>query len=484
MNKTKALQIVITCLVMGCIVFFAACNDDEKGELLKHSAYQFDFEEYTVLPSESFPYINKYFTPTHAAKYYMNAWLMSRYYVVADGSTADITYDFKDYDRPEYLDKLNSELVELDLGDYAMVWGDVYANFFTPDVSSSNIPEILDVKKRTEDVEEGDYCIIAYNYSPTNATINANEKVVYFSDNFNSIPGANWDEFDYEGWYNKETSGVGLKWRLRIAGEDRIPTAYSRGKSGSNSWLINRNGVDLRYAKNPMLTFGYGMGYYDESQPNESFDCMTMYVTNKLDAMDPTISKWTDVSETAGIRSITPVTGYPGRSPLKLDLKKYVGDYFHLGFNYNLPKRNDPYTLAPLYYVDNIDVYEMRDVAKVDAKEVVYDVFTYTNNKWESVSDLYYVLQAEDYLQLNVLSMSPQEALSLIPPFLDTKFPAASAQDKIIVVYKINETHMGASEFTFDGTVWSEAGSDITKKTDRYTYTKELGWQYQPIEKK
>lgn len=474
MNKLK---ISVIAFILGSITIFISCEDDSKGSLFKHSSYKFIFDNYEQLPSNSFPNINKFFTPSNAAQYYIPVWLNERYYSIAEGSTAEVIYKFKDYDRPEYLEKLNRELKTLNLGDYSVVWNNIYASFFTPDIPATRIAEIL---TQNEEAEIGDFRIVSYNYSPESAIIKNDQKVYYFKEDFNGITGGDFSQFEYKGWYNQDLSSVGYKWRVKQNGAvDRIAMAYSRGSKGSSSWLINTNAVDLRYALNPILNFGYGFGYLDQSQPSESFDCMTMYLTNKFDGKSPSSSSWSDVSTEAGLRSITPSTGYPGRPKQTLNLTKYIGDYLHIGFHYYLPTRNNPYSLAPLYYVDDIEIAEIRDVAEVSSIQVKYDIFIYNGSTWEIAENTYYALQTEDYEELNTAFLTPLEAVEKLLSLLNAKFTDSTPQEKKIIVYKISETNMGASEFIFDGTSWLEAGGEIKDKADRYVYRANDGWTYE-----
>lgn len=474
MNKLKFLVIAF---ILGSITTFISCEDDDKGSLFKHSSYKLTFDNYDQLPSNSFPNVNKFFTPANAAKNYIPGWLNERYYSIADGSTAEIIYKFKDYDRPEYLEKLNRELRTLDLGDYQIVWGDIYASFFTPDIPATKIAEILNQK---EEAEAGDFRIVFYNYSSESAIIKNDQKIYYFREDFNGITGGDFSQFEYKGWYNQDLSGVGYKWRVRVNGAtDRIAMAYSRDSKGSSSWLINTEPIDLRYALNPTLKFGYGLGYLDQSQPTESFDCMTMYLTNKFDGKNPSSSSWQDVSTEAGLRDLTPATGYPGRPTQSLNLTNHVGDYLHMGFHYYLPTRNNAYSLAPLYYLDNIEISEIRDIAEVTSTEGKYSIFIYDGSTWNMVDDTYYALQPEDYNELNVGFLTTLEAAEKLPAFLNQKFADSASQEKKIVVYKISETNMGASEFIFDGSNWIEAGGEIADKTDKYIYRSNTGWGYE-----
>ncbi len=457
-------------------MLLVSCSKNEPRELLKVTNYQFTFNDYSTLPGSSFAYANQYFTPQHPAKEYIADWLFGRYYTVAEGSTALVSYRYRDYDHPESLNKLSQTVKVFAPNDYKVVWGEVYADFFTPSMTpEQEIPKILAAQGQAE---EGDFKVVQYQYSAVEATIVPNKEVVYLSEDFNTVGGNDWAQLSYTGWYNQDVSGIGIRWRIRVAGANRIPTGYSRDRRGADSWLINANSVDLGAARNPNLSFTYGIGYFVQNQPSESFDCLTVNLTSSFNGTNPALSTWKDVSEVSGIRNVTPASGYPGTSTYTVNLAEFVGGNVHVGFRYYLPTRSANYAMAPLYYVDNIKISEKLDVAEVPATEKKYGLFVYKDYQWEAVDDSFYILQDVDYLSINMPTLNAVQAAQHLPLFLDSKFSSANVGDMITVVYKRNENDTAASQFEYTESGWKSAGRDIETKVDRYIFTDATKWAY------
>ncbi len=476
--KNYKLYIYLILFAVQGVLLWSCDDNDEKGDLLKVSDYKFAFKDYTTLPSTSFPYSNLYFTPNYPAKEFIPDWLFSRYYTVAEGSTALITYDFRDYDQPETLTKLSQEIKTFTYNEYKYAWDDIYATFFTPSKSAeTQVPVVLDA---LIDAEDGDYKIVRYDYSATEAIIEYDKEIVYFSEDFNGLLGDNFSQFTYAGWYNSDVSGIGKKWQTRKGtGDNRIAMAYSRSVRGSDSWLINEKAIDLKNSLNPILTFTYGSGYYEPGYPDENMDCMTLNLTDYFNGTNPSLSEWKDVSQESGIRDVDrKVSAYPSTFNLSLDISDFAGKFFFLGFRYYLPTRAANYTKSPLYYVDNVKVSEKRDVASVPSTEGQYAIFMYADGQWNIVDDSYYILQDTDYVTINLPSLSAIQASQHLPGFLNGKFNNATVGAKKVVVYKMNETLTGAGDFEYTSSGWKEAAKEIETQTDKYVFKNDTKWTY------
>lgn len=434
------------------------------------------FSEYMTLPIESFPYKNSHFSSEHPAQKHLPSWLFNKYYSPPQGSTTWVDYAFTDYvPSPEVETLSNLPIRTVTSGDLTHIWGDVVADYLTPSKPETLLPEIL--KKKFPNPEEGVLNVIVYNYSDDEGTITTENKT-YLTENFNSHPGAGWSVLSVDNWFNGNTFN-GRPYRTMVAGVNKIPMAYDRDNPGSDAWLINKIPVDLRAASKPILHFSYGLGYFVENDPEESFDCMHLKVSNKFDGSDPTKSTWIDLSENSGIRETQKDPGYPGITHYEVDLSDFAGDDLFVGFNYHLPKRATKYNKAPLYYVDDVRITDTKKSAASTSKVRKYAIFQYQNNTWKEKTGSFYILQASDYDALGMETLSSVEAEFSIPPLLSTKYPEATSGDNIIIVYNAPSGVSVANEFIYKEQGWIMAGAEPIMMTDKYVYNKETGWTYE-----
>ena len=125
-----------------------SCDNQQTDELMiekrKLQDQNITFLEYSKLPKNSAPNLNKYFDETNNAKDYLPDWLSSKLYQIEDQSSVVVSYKYKQ-DRTGDLDNFSKPIITLRSEDYMQLWGGIpFVNTFTPSVSPmTKIPELL-----------------------------------------------------------------------------------------------------------------------------------------------------------------------------------------------------------------------------------------------------------------------------------------------------------------------------------------------------
>ncbi len=470
-------------IVLSLALLVGSCQKDEDGELLKVVHLKVNFNEYSSLPNNSQPHINKYFTPQDQANKFLQDWLFGKYFSVKEGSIAHVTYDFRNYDKPaELLMLSNKAIIKLKADDYKMPWNNIESNFYTPTISpESSIPLVLnkDIKS-----EEGDYQIVEYNYSPVDATILYDQKVHKFNEDFNSPTSTDWGAIKTATWFNKITEGTGRVWSTILNKTATTPNAFSYNRTeGADSWLVTSQPIDLTLSHEIQFSFDFGWGYYVTNEPLR----LQILVSESFDGSNPLNSNWTDVTDQfltsidGGVNfyglketvNTLPSSGYPGlRAYTIKDFSTYYGKKIYIAFRDKLlPVKTDgsKYSTASLYFIDNIKITEIKDVATSTNVEKRYDVFNYADGKWKLMKNSIYVLQPGDYLDPNNPTLSSSSSASYIATILNNKFGANEGERKIVVYLKSDSTTL-AEDYIYENGSWKQNAPPIIKKTDKYVF--------------
>lgn len=468
------------------LTLLTSCGDDEDTGKDKYDfpkvnfpslEEKLTFTDYMTLPIESEAYKNSQFSPLAPAIDFLPSWLSNKYFNPSEGSIAWVSYNYNEYVVPTEIDLLTGlDTNVLTITDFNDIWGDIAGDFFTPSKPESLMTDILD-KKLTG--VENQYYVISYYYSNEEATIKDDE-IIYLNENFNSDTGGAWSVLNVASWYSRNTMG-GRPWRINVAGINKIPLAYDRDYAGSDAWLINKTAINLTKALKPILSFKYGCGYFVTSTTGteSSFDCMYLKVSDNFDGENPSSSTWDDLSEESGIRSATKAPAYPGTATFTMDLSAYAGKNFFVGFNYYLPQRSSKYTVAPLYYVDDIKISEIKKTAISNTKEKKHALYAYRDDQWINETEQFYLLQPTDYTALGIEALSKTEAEVMIPKILTSKFSSLNLGNKKLVIYTSSSGKTLASEFTFTIDGWALADIQSVTMTDKYVYKKQTGWTFE-----
>ena len=453
-----------------------SCDNQQTDELMiekrKLQDQNITFLEYSKLPKNSAPNLNKYFDETNNAKDYLPDWLSSKLYQIEDQSSVVVSYKYKQ-DRTGDLDNYRKPIITLRSEDYMQLWGGIpFVNTFTPSVSPmTKIPELLSSLSETS---EGAVQLVEYNYSKDNAYIKPQNKIFYLNEDFNSANGS----LSNLEWDNRTRNST-RRWIMRTYNNDSRALATANGvtepeKTQLDTWLISHE-IDLTQAIDPKLTFDLSLGYFS----GDLFFSVYLTLAEDYD-MNSWINpaKWVDISEHFDL----PTTGPSGYGSLlnrgEFSLKEYAGKKIRVGFRYT-GKVNLESNISTTYELDNVKIQEVADQLVVSSSQKKYSLFKYENGKWEMDNgDKLYVLQPEDYNYLNVQYIDDEKASLLIPKILAKKIK--TLEGNIKVVYKNTPQSSYADEFSFLNGSWTQISPlFVITKEDRYIYNEsENNWNY------
>ena len=477
--KTGIMKRINSIILILLFVFgMPSCDDDWKNKdaPMNNIAHyeRVSFTDYSSFPAESFPAINEYFSPNNPAAGYLESWLNSTHFSVDVGSTANVEYDFMDYDRDDSLNQLSQRLLIMEPKDYKLAWGTPFVEAFTPSKPAlTEIPKIL--KANIPNPEENPYKVVQYNYSSVEPTIEYNKEVVYYKEDFNRFSATGtWGNFDIPGIFKKNLESHGRIWQIYNRSSRVAMLGYLRNGRGGNIWFITYE-LDLSAAVNPVFQFDLGVGYYQDG-----IDYLNVKVTDEFDSLDPNNSAWKDLTNIMGVKDVPNVTGYPSTfKTLTADLAEYAGKKIYIAFQCVLPIQETNYTLSALYVIDDIKLSETRDVASIPSSEVVYKTFKYDNNNWSELTSVY-TLQIADYEYLGLNVMNLEQAREKIPLLLAQRITNPKAGQELVVSYKQSEIQCYAENYIYNDGKWAyEKMPDLIKKIDKFEYKSlDEKWKY------
>lgn len=446
------------------LFMFNACYDTsyENGPMNNLANYEsIVFDQYQNLPNGSFPYINSYFSPKNPAHMYLPTWLNNNFFSMDVNSTASVVYDFMNFDRADSLNYMSQTYKLISSMEYKNVWGTPFVESFTPSKPAETIiPSILSAQTFPTE-----YVVVKYNISVEEPLIELNKEVLYLNQNFNFLTGATWAEFTPPvGYFNKDISGKGRVWStyvINATANNRAIMANCNDKTGGDMWFVTSR-IDLTAAVTPRFTLDLGTGYH------KGHDCLKVLITENFNGSDPETSQWQDISNELGVRNIPAVAGYPSLHNLKIiDLSAYVGKSVYIALNYYLPTKSTNYTDATLYVVDNMKMYETRDVASINNVQEKYDVYKRVDENWGKLESVY-VLQPDDYGSVGLQDIPIVKSEEYISQILKDKIITT---DNIVVVYKTTSTSTYAESFIKTDDIWKKAPlPPIEKQTDKFIY--------------
>lgn len=455
----KLIYIATSFLLFGLL----ACSDDKEEEVtFSKKDIALSFIEYAALPEGSSPAMNKFFTESDPAKNYLPAWLNSLNMTLGNGSTATISYDYKNANRPDRLEQLEIPAEQLSLEDYKEIWGKPFIEALTPSKSPNDqIPAWL--AEKYPSAQTGDYKLVEYFYSNEEPSLKTNVTVSYLSEAFDNIGESSFREL---GWLNL-TANSTRTWISRIAsGISRAmytPNGQSAGTE-TDAWLISKE-LDFSSAVSPKFSFDIAAGYY-------TIHCISILISDTYKEGDnPTYSQWTDITDSFNIPRSGPAGYGTLQSAGEVALLKYAGKKVRIAFRYT--GFVDPeLERGTTYEIDNIKISEVTDVFSVSRKENKKQLFIYDGTNWEGVSEEeIYVLQNSDYESLQIQSIDAHYAENILVSFLKKNFSGYEEGSKITLMYSTGVDKLTANEFSFKSGKWQlDSLPTIIVKKDKYVY--------------
>lgn len=418
------------------------------------------------------------------------------YYGLSDGSAINLTYNQVGQDLPEILTGLNAaKSYTVSESDYQEAYGSTedYAPAFAPSYpAASYIPAILGGE--FGDAEKGDYVLVSYNQSDVDPNFETRFELSSVIGNSLQVGS----EVEVNGIITAEcTRGFILTDKggsILVYSGDYAAGTYSVGQlvnlKGSvasfknclqidyNSAVITPMGSDSKYEyPNPVeLTADYLVAANANQNP----------VTAVYGVMTGTISvsgNYVNVvldGTTAARGSI-----YYASDDLKAKLQDGV-KYTLYGYFTQTSTSGDTVN-ANFVVVDvNAAAKSPRRVVSIPSNGV-YAVYTFNGSRWEAVTGDVCVLQPSDYAAMGVGSynnLSGEQPAQFLPVLLRQKYPYATADKQIYVVYRWYEskvTSVACAQYTYDGSDWIDSITTNGVETVTSQFVRRDGvWQLDP----
>lgn len=323
--------------------------------------------KYTAVLSEDVDELKKLasvkaFSSTEFASRYLVPFLEKKYPTSDIGSAIVLTYN-QYATLPEYLSALyDAKTYNVSSKDYAAIWGEVKANYFTPKKPLSKYAANL-LSTAYPDAEAGDVRVIAYNQSgtePADAPIFDTE----INETFSTVT-AN-AAADVTGWKNIAVKGSGL-WQGKLYNGNQYVQCSSYKLGAIESWFVSPC-VSLEEAVEPKLAFDVCVGNYNA-------DCFSVLISEDFDGNDVSTATWTDVTEHFAFEG--PAKGYGTLQPAGvLDMSAYKSSPIYVAFRYIGDGDNNASTT---YQVDNVQLGDVVDVAETEVYAEAFDESQFDN---------------------------------------------------------------------------------------------------------
>ena len=414
---------------------------------------------------------NLEFPSEESARKYIPAFLASNYYQLNNGSDVKVTYNLTGNQPAEVL-AINAGIKSYTVtdADYQQAWGseENYIGAFAPAATAAaNIPAIL--ADAMSDAKEGDYVAVNFREATTNPVFGGTEapaEVVVLDQPLNqSFDDCTTDDVNLgEGldhvWYTSSFGGVGYV---------RASAYANKTNHAAESYLVTPV-FSLKDITDAVLTFNQEWNYFSSVDAvatettvwarEKGGEWKQLTVPNKCEELKFTWKESGDVS-----------------------LAAFEGKDIQIGFRYYSDGGK-----SGTWDVRDIIVKGMKGASKAPSRAAAAEVpstpgvalYTLVGGKWKVPSDTY-VLQASDYTAMgsNYGNLTPAQATSYIPTWLDIKLPYAAAETKCFVVYRRyanSATNWYAAQYTKDEAGWSV---NTGATTDKFT-RKEGNWRYNP----
>lgn len=441
----------------------------------------------------SLHYFNSAITPAE----YMPNFLSDpdfAYFTLSEGSAINITYKIAK-DLPVEMVNLNAaKQWSLSEEDYQEVYGsdEDYAPAFSPSHSASAyLPSML--SRKYPSAISGDYVVVNYSSSTTDP-------------NFGGSETTEFEETDVLGNIAK---GDNIKVNGIVTGICKQGFILS-DKGGSILVYIGKNYDMSTYAIGDQLdvtgtvdSYNKGFQLPSSSVINKVGSGEVVYPTPKVVTgaeMDEAITRTNDAgAEYVQFTGTLSISGsyynitVPGATTSQGSLYQFPSDLFP-----NL-ENNAEYTFTGYftsissgkYY--NILATEIAPATKSAAPRKVvnvaatnyYAVYKYNGSEWSVPTDVV-TIQPSEYTEMGSSygNLQDDQPERYIPLFLSKKYPYASTDDSIFVLYRFyngSGTVLRSEEYTFNGTNWinSVSNGGIVEETNQFVY-RDGSWKMDP----
>lgn len=403
---------------------------------------------------------NMYLTEKITGATYIPAFLLDKYYTADKGSSAKITYKYK-----EAMSALLSEYASVKYlkptdADYKLVYGE---NAFAPYLNEKTEGQMYKMlNENFKDAEKGTAVFVDYKSGEGQL-----ENPLMWQD-FEALPTG--DLTELKGWFLSSVGGT--EWKV-TSYDDNQYVQYSANKMEGEciAWMVT---PAVSVVAGDYLGFDVTVGYYNAN-------CLSVLISEDFDGKDVKAAHWTDVTSDFNIPT-KPTSGYGTfASAGKVSLSAYAGKKVYVAFKYVGDGANKKTTT---YQIDNIMVGT--SIPANSLSTPAYAVKVYDGKSWKDKSGDVYVPTYADYGDMGQSKRyftSEVPAVNYLPAYLSKMVAYPVDGDTRVVIYRYyngTELKIYSDEYTYSAETarWS-LNTRIVDKTEQFVLS-DGKWSFDP----
>lgn len=404
---------------------------------------------------------NMYLTEKITGADYIPAFLLDKYYTADKGSSAKITYKYK-----EAMSSLLSEYASVKYlkptdAEYKLVYGE---NAFAPYLNEKTEGQMSKIlNEKFKDAEKGTAVFVDYKLGEGQL-----ENPLMWQ-NFEALPTGDLQEL--KGWFISSTGDT--QWKVTSYDDNQYVQYSANGTKGACvGWMVT---PAISVTAGDYLAFDVTVGYYNAS-------CLSVLISENFDGENVGTANWVDVTSGFSIPT-KPTSGYGTfASAGKVSLSAYAGKKVYVAFKYEGDGANKKTTT---YQIDNIMVGT--SIPANSLSTPTYAVKVYDGKNWKNKSNSVYVLTYADYGDMGQSKRyftSDVPAVNYLPAYLSKMVAYPVDGDARVVVYRYyngTDLKIYSDEYTFilpKKARW-ELNTRIVDKTEQFVLS-DGKWNFDP----
>lgn len=403
---------------------------------------------------------NMYLTEKITGATYIPAFLLDKYYTADKGSSAKITYKYK-----EAMSSLLSEYASVKYlkptdAEYKLVYGE---NAFAPYLNEKTEGQMSKIlNEKFKDAEKGTAVFVDYKLGEGQL-----ENPLMWQ-NFEALPTGDLKEL--KGWFISSTGDT--QWKVTSYDDNQYVQYSANGTKGACvGWMVT---PAISVTAGDYLAFDVTVGYYNAS-------CLSILILENFDGKNVGTANWVDVTSDFSIPT-KPTSGYGTfASAGKVSLSAYAGKKVYVAFKYEGDGANKKTTT---YQIDNIMVGT--SIPANSLSTPTYAVKVYDGKNWKNKSNSVYVLTYADYGDMGQSKRyftSDVPAVNYLPAYLSKMVAYPVDGDARVVVYRFyngKALNIYSDEYTYSAEKarW-ELNTRIVDKTEQFVLS-DGKWNFDP----
>ena len=400
---------------------------------------------------------NMYLTEKITGADYIPAFLLDKYYTADKGSSAKITYKYK-----EAMSSLLSEYASVKYlkptdAEYKLVYGE---NAFAPYLNEKTEGQMSKIlNEKFKDAEKGTAVFVDYKLGEGQL-----ENPLMWQ-NFEALPTGDLKEL--KGWFISSTGDT--QWKVTSYDDNQYVQYSANGTKGACvGWMVT---PAISVTAGDYLAFDVTVGYYNAS-------CLSVLISENFDGKNVGTANWVDVTFDFSIPT-KPTSGYGTfASAGKVSLSAYAGKKVYVAFKYEGDGANKKTTT---YQIDNIMVGT--SIPANSLSTPTYAVKVYDGKNWKNNV---YVLTYADYGDMGQSKRyftSDVPAVNYLPAYLSKMVAYPVDGDARVVVYRFyngKALNIYSDEYTYSAEKarW-ELNTRIVDKTEQFVLS-DGKWNFDP----